>query len=456
MKLLYAVLSLVALSPAALAQAGPALSLESALSALPNSPDWQAAEMSFQTAQRQLEAAQAATGLSLSATTSFNSSSPSAGSGSSSLSVGASASIGVLPWSAAAASVRGAGRAVERAALTRRDSRNAAYIALIGQYFALRQAAQNDVLARASQALRQNQLRVAQAQNQAGTATLEQVLIAQQNLDQAGSTAVGAAGTLALARLALANTLGQSPQSLGQPETAPAEPALPAETVEALVQRALSGRSDVLRAQSQLEDAQDGLSAAQLSRWLPPSTLSLGYGERISGAGGSTQGYQVSAGLDFRSGNASLSTSVPLIQNPAPGGTAAQVVSLGLSLSLPILAPGAEAQVNSSQTALLVAQAALQTARRAAELDVRQRYQGLITAKAALTAAKAALESASQALRTAQARLQAGTGTNLDVQSAAVSQQQAQLNLETATANAQIAALNLQNALGQSLIGGIQ
>jgi outer membrane protein TolC len=131
--------------------------------------------------------------------------------------------------------------------------------------------------------------------------------------------------------------------------------------------------------------------------------------------------------------------------------TLAQGYSLGLSLSVPIFDPVSDSQIATAQTALKAAQQALETARKAAELDVRQKYQNLQTAKAAIAAARAGLNAANQNLRTAQARLQAGTGTTVEVQAAQLNQLQAQRNLEAALAQAQLAALALQNALGQDL-----
>lgn len=436
---------LLALAPPIWAQG---LSLEAAQIALPNTSDWKSADLTYEAAQRSLEAAQAASGLKVTGGTNYSLVTPlqPAGSAQSSLNASVAASMGVLPWTASADAIRSASRALDRAAFTRRDTRNSLYINLSSQYFALRQATLAAGVAQATLALRQNQLRVATAQNQAGMATLEQVLTAQQNLDVANSSAVSTAGSLELAKLSLANLLSVDPQSLGQPSTAPLEPALPSESLEALLQKALTNRSDVLKTQSQLQDAQDSLNSAQRDRVIPDSAVSVAY---TNGAQGSQTG--LSAGLNFKSGNASVSGSLPLVSNSS--GTANSSVSLGVSLSLPILDPSADARIASAQTALDLNQAALELVRRAAELDVRQKYQTLQTAKAAIAVAKSASNSADQALRTAQARLQAGTGTGLDVQSAQVNQQQAQANLETALAQAQIAALALQNAIGVNLTG---
>lgn len=211
-----------------------------------------------------------------------------------------------------------------------------------------------------------------------------------------------------------------------------------------MLERALTSRSDVLRALSQLRDAEENLASAERDRLIPNAALSAGY------SSGGSNATSVSAGLNFKSGVASLSGAVPLVQGSG-GAIQPQGWSVGLSLSVPIFDPVSDSRIRTAQTALQAARQALETTRKAAELDVRQKYQNLQTAKAAIAAARAGLNAANQSLRTAQARLQAGTGTGVDVQVAQLNQLQAQRNLEAALTQAQLAALALQNALGQDL-----
>ncbi|WP_233498301.1 TolC family protein [Meiothermus sp. QL-1] len=431
---------MLALAPPALAQGS--LELSRALQALPNTLDWKSADLSYESALRQLEAARAALGLRVSGGADYALRESTGGS----LSLAGTASLGILPWSSAADAVRSAERALARAALTRRDARNTLYLNLHTQYFNLRQARADLAIAQATLALRERQLQIVTAQNQAGAATLSDLLAAQQNLDTARSSLVSAQGAFELARLTLAASLGLDPAQLGEPVTPPEEPSLPEEHLGGLLQKALVSRSDVLRAQLQLQDAEDNLASATRDRWLPSATLSAAY---------SSSSASLSAGLNLKSGVASLSGAVPLVQ----GGSGQQGWSLGFSLSLPILDPVSESQVATAQTALQTAQRALEAARKAAELDVRQKYQNLQTARAAIAAARAGLNAANQNLRAAQARLQAGTGTSLDVQAAQLAVLQAQRNLEGAVTQAHLAALALQNALGLDLtesIGGNQ
>lgn len=433
--------TLLALAPPVLAQG---LELSDALKTLPNTLDWQSADLGYESVLRQLEAAQAAQGFKLSGGADYTLRESTG----SNLTFSSTASIGVLPWSSSADAIRSAQRALERATLARRDARNNLYIALHTQYFNLRQTQTDLTIAQATLALRERQLQIVMAQNQAGTATLGDLLTAQQNLDAARSGLVNAQGAAEIARLTLAGTLGLNPQNLNRLDTLPSEPDLPSENLEALLQRAYANRSDLLRAQSQLQDAEENLASAQRDRLIPNAALSTGYST------GGSNATSVSVGLNFKSGTASLSGAVPIVQGTG-GAPQPQGWNVGLSLSVPIFDPVSDSRINSTQTALQATRQALETTRKAAELDVRQKYQNLQTAKASIAAARAGLNAANQSLRTAQARLQAGTGTTVDVHAAQVSQLQAQRNLESAQAQAQLAALALQNALGTDLTTGL-
>ncbi|MBF6594624.1 MAG: TolC family protein [Thermaceae bacterium] len=426
------------------------LSLEGALKALQSSPDWQSADLTYQSAQRTLEAAQAAAGLKVTPGASYTLADVS-GTAQNSLILSASASLGVLPWTASADAVRAAQRALDRASLTLSSTRNTLYTNLTTQYFAARTAQQNNDLAQANLQLQENLERVAEAKYQNGQLSFSDLLTQQQALESARVNSANAPGNLEIARQTLANSLGIAAGSLGSLTTAPTEPTLPAGTLETLIAQALKQRPDVLSAQSRLEDAQASLDSAQRDRWVPASSVTLGYAQRSTTTG--TANSSVSAGLDFKTGSASLSASVPVVSSVTTGSNA-NVLSLGLSVALPLLDPTSDASVNSNQTTLSLTQLALESAQRAATLDVRQKYQQAQTAKAQVGIAKAALATASQTLKTAQAKLTAGTGTALDVQNAQVNAQQAQVNLESAIATSQTAFLALQNALGINLAGG--
>ena len=279
------ILALLALTPPVLAQG---LSLDTALKGLPAAPDWRSSDLTYESALRSLEAAQAAAGLRVTGTSSY-----SLNSSTQTLNVGATAAVNVLPWSSAADAIKVAQRTLERAALDRRDARNTLVVNLTTQYFSARQAALDNALAQATLKLRENQVRVAEAKYQAGQLSFEDLLTAQQNLETARVNAASAAGNLEITRQTLANTLGVLPSTLGDLSTAPKEADLPSGSLETLIAQALSQRSDVLKAQSRLADAQASLDIAQRDRWLPDTSLSLGYNQ----GSGSTTTTSVTAGL---------------------------------------------------------------------------------------------------------------------------------------------------------------
>lgn len=432
----------------ALATSAHALSLPEALRQLPHSPGWVSAELAYESAQRQLEAARAGLGLkaSLGGDYSLAGSSTPSPDPTQRLSLSGSASLGgLLPWSSAYDGLRSAERSLARAALERQEARNALYATALGQYFSARQAALSHEAAQAALRLRQRQLEVATARQQAGQATLEDLIAAQQNLADAQVSAINAEGNLSLARLSLANTLGLEVGALGELSTAPEAAELPTGGLEQLLAQALARRPDVRKAQLQVAEAEDRLAIAQRDRWFPAASLSLGYGLGQQGGG------SVQAGLNLQSGLATLSASYPLLGGSS---TAANALSVGLSVDLAVLAPGADAAIAAAQTALAAAQKALEIARKSAELDVRQKHLEAQNARARVEVARLALSNAEQSLKTAQARLAAGTATALDVQLAQLNVQQSQLSLETALASAQTAALRLRAALGEDLTGG--
>lgn len=431
----------------ALATSAQAVSLPEVLQQLPRSPGWVSAELAYESAQRQLEAARAGLGLkaSLGGDYSLAGSSAASPEPSQRLSLSGSASLGgLLPWSSAYDSLRSAERNLARAALERQEARNALYATALGQYFSARQAALSHEAAQAALRLRQRQLEVATARQQAGQATLEDLIAAQQNLADAQVSAINAEGNLSLARLSLANTLGLEGGALGELSTAPEAAELPSGGLEQLIQQALARRPDVRKAQLQVAEAEDRLAIAQRDRWFPAASLNLGYGL-------GQQGGTVQAGLNLQSGLATLSASYPLLGGSS---TAVNALSVGLSVDLAVLAPSADAAIASAQTALASAQKALESARKSAELDVRQKHLEAQNARARVEVARLALSNAEQSLKTAQARLAAGTATALDVQLAQLNVQQSQLSLETALASAQTAALRLRAALGEDLTGG--
>jgi outer membrane protein TolC len=250
------------------------------------------------------------------------------------------------------------------------------------------------------------------------------------------------------ARLTLWNTLGIGPGPNDLITPTP-EANLPATAVERLVEQALERRSDVLKARSRLRDAEESLSNAQRDRLLPEGSLRLGVGQAGQG-----NGWSLSAGLNL-SGTASLTASYPFVQDQTAATPSTQL-SLSASVSLPLIAPSADSRIASAETGLSLARQTYESALKAAELDLRQRYTEAATGKARVQIARTGLASTTQALATAEARNKAGPNTALDLESARIAKLQSERDLEGALVNLYIAVLRLNNATGAELMGGVK
>jgi outer membrane protein len=431
--------------PTAQAQA---ITLADALAALPKALDWQSADLRFQGSVRALESAYAAAGLQIRGSGNITYTAPENTSDSSTNSLGLTASVNVLPWSPAYDQVRSAERALENATLDLRDLQAGLSISLVSQYFAVRTANVDLELAKANEALLAERAKIASLQQTAGQTPKEAVLQAQQALEAARVTRLQAEATLENAKIGLAN-LG----SVGQPSTVPQALAMPTEPLQNLLD-AVKSRSDVKKAQNQLRGAEDNLDTAQRARWFPPTSLNVSYGPRGQGAAG----LSYSSNLDLYGGTLSagvVQNGVNASQPSQPGQPSpSSALVVGLSMNLPLWAPSSDALIASAQNARDAALKSAESVRKAAELEVRQRYAEASTATARLKVQQLGLEQAAQALATAQARRLAGANTALDLQQAQINVQQAQQALEVAAASQMVSVYRLRAATGVSLFGG--
>jgi outer membrane protein len=135
-------------------------------------------------------------------------------------------------------------------------------------------------------------------------------------------------------------------------------------------------------------------------------------------------------------------------QNPEPK-SINPALTFSVNVSIPILAPGQDAQLGSAQTNLDTARKTLESAKRIAELDIRQRFNDAFIATQRLAIAKLGLQSARSSLETNRAKQTAGTITALDVQSAEQTAKQAERDLENAVAATHVSGMRLQVALGK-------
>ena len=262
------------------------LTLKGSLQQLPNSFEWQSADLTYAAAGQSLNAARAATGLSLpvggdaqAGVAVIGSNQVSAGTTAASLSVSSSASLALLPWSAAFDGVRTATRAYDRAALDLRDTGNTLTINLS-------QAYQNARI----------------AQLDANNVRSSETVVAQQ-LEAAKLTTLQATQNLQLSRTQLWNAIGATDAS----ETLESAKALPLtlRPLETLIQTALTQRVDVQKAVARVGDAEDALNIATRIRLLPSGSVGLSLGQGSGGTG-------ILGNLGINTGKPSVTGSTPL------------------------------------------------------------------------------------------------------------------------------------------------
>jgi outer membrane protein TolC len=426
------------LSSFAVAQQTPGLSLETALKALPTAPGWKVAELTAQSAQRQLEATQAGAGFNLTANGAYTTSRtdgiplenlpPGTQLTSSGGSVSATAGLTVLPWSPAFDSVRAAERNLERANIDRLEARSQLAAQVVKQYFDLKLAASDLELARNSVKLAKSRLDIANAQLEAGVGTREGVLTAKQGLEASSANERAVANDLELRRRSLSITLGTNITTTELTTKLP-EVNLKDNALEAGLPTALKRRGDILKAISQVNDATDALESAQRDRLVPDVGLNLQYGGVSQN--GDAAGARVTGDLNFKTGQVSVT--------PGYGFGSTSVgsrISFGANIAIPIIAPSNDTKISSAENQLALAQHNLETVRINAELDVRTQYAAAQAAVAQVEVARVGLLSAQEKNANAEKRLAAGLGTSIERETAKLANAQAERDLEFAHINA--------------------
>lgn len=417
--------------------------LEQAYAQLAGAPSVTRAALSVQVAQQNLDAARSALGLTVSVNgnASYASAAGTASDGAATQTAslggnaGVSVSLGLLPWSNSQSSLRASERSLALAGATLHEAQRSARLNVTQAYFDAVLAAQDVQIGAQTTALRARQLQVAQAQEAAGNAAPEAVLSAQAALQAAQSAAAQAQGNLDTAQRTLESALGVSLGRVTFSAPAPADLTLP--DLGALVARARSGRADVIGAQNTLAAAQDTLDSATRDSALPDLTASVGYGGGSAGT--------LSASLNLKQGTLSSAYSVPVGSSASSSGGR---LTASLSGSYVVYSPAQRAGLSADQAAVTQAALSLTVAQQNVELDVRSRFMAAQQALSAAQTRQTQLQVAQQQLLTAQARVQAGTATPDDVQSAELTLAQAQRDLLSARLNAQITLIQLDNAAG--------
>jgi outer membrane protein len=444
-----AIVGLLLAASGAHAQTPPQLPLQPVIAFLPTTLDWRAADLNLETALRQLEAARAAAGLNISGGSRYDYSSREVGgvtTDGGNLLLSVNASLTLLPWSPTFDAVRVAARNLERAILDRADVRNTIVLNAIALYYSTRVAITDLELARRNEGFALAQLKVAEAQLKNGQINRDAFLSVQRASENARVNTLSAKNALEITKIGFFNAINQAPRDDVVLVDAPLELPLPQGGVDALIAGALARRSDVLKAKSRVGDAEDALTNAQRDRLLPAASLNLGVGQF---AGQTQTGAALNTGLNFQTGTVTGSASVPVVYPQlAPNQPIGTTITVSAQITVPVVAPGADARIASAQSSLNSAQAGLETARRAADLDVRQRFNDALIAGERLGVTRLGLQNAKLALETAQTRFTAGLNTSLDVQSAEIAVRQAERDLENAVSLQMNAAYRLQNAIG--------
>ena len=254
-----------------------------------------------------------------------------------------------------------------------------------------------------------------------GLATIGDVYQAEAALAGAKLNLQTAQGQLAVARGQLAVAVGYSADSglplasLEKEVTA----AMPAESVQALLQKAEAARPELLASKAQEQAAVAGLEAAQ-GQGLPSLSLS---------------------------GSAARTTTDIKGQKTTASGYNAQ-----LSLSFPLFSGFADQAANrKAQAALDVATATTEQLQQQVELEVWQAYQNMYTAVTTLDTTEVQLKSAQQAEDVANARYKNGLDSILDVLSA----QATLANARVQEVQARLNWFAAQAAMGHA-VGGLE
>jgi outer membrane protein len=448
--LIYSALYLIGSSPGL---AAGTLTLNHARQQLPNSLEWQSADLSFAAVGQNLNAARAATGLSVTvggdaqagvvvigSSATSTSTKVTAGTTAASFSVSTSASLALLPWSAAFDGVRTATRAYDRAALDLRDTRNTLAINLTQLYQNARVAQLDLNNARSSERVAAQQLAVATKQQQNGQLSHDSLENTRRLLENAKLTTRQAIQNLELSRTQLFNAFGATDAG----ETLePPTPAISATTpLEPLIQTALTQRVDVLKAISRVGDAEDALNVATRNRLLPSGSVGVSFGQ---GSGGTN----LASNLGIATGNLSVSASTPLTgSNPTATNPTATSLTVWLSANVAVFDPNADAKVRSASLSLDAARKSVESTRQAAALDVRQKHADALLQRQRYTYQQQVLDNASSAVETANQRLALGSITALEVAQAQLTVSQARRDLENQLGTLNLSINKLENAIG--------
>ena len=107
-----------------------------------------------------------------------------------------------------------------------------------------------------------------------------------------------------------------------------------------------------------------------------------------------------------------------------------------------------DAKIKSASSGLKSAEETLLKARESIELEIRQDYLNILSAREQIRATEAAVEQAEEAYKIATVRYRSGVGINLDVLDAQLALNKARTNHITALYNYNVGLATLENAMG--------
>ena len=105
-------------------------------------------------------------------------------------------------------------------------------------------------------------------------------------------------------------------------------------------------------------------------------------------------------------------------------------------------------RIKSASSGLKSAEETLLKARESIELEIRQDYLNILSAREQIRATEAAVEQAEEAYKIATVRYRSGVGINLDVLDAQLALNKARTNHITALYNYNVGLATLENAMG--------
>ncbi len=287
-------------------------------------------------------------------------------------------------------------------------------------------------------------LAVARAKERVGQVAGVDVLRAQVAATQVLSALVSNRADVLNAQESLTQVIGAPADTSFEIAQTIAEPRLPAEPLERLVQTAENNRPDV-------SSAQENLQAAELSRSLidtdlrPQVAFTGGFGNQTSPTSYGNLQAQIDAQNALCRRTPGCTTTFPNVVRGQPGFWQIGVIS---TLALPIVDYGVrKAAHRAADTAIDSSRAALESAKRNVEISVRQALRAAQTNAATLQYAKQSASLGQESARIAQLQYRNGLISLTDVAAA----QQTSLSAQSDLFNARIAYVNAVIALRTAL-----